>query len=335
MPLQKDIFAASLQTADKLADHGRQTEFDQHQLVTNQVSELGFATVLQVGEQLQAINLNTVLSSNRPVPSELLLDLYQRGNPPVLGQVRLGVTSQDWFPATLQVDLNGGQPTLELYVVMVTQAMLEAGQHGRLTDGQLALAAAVVAAPQLMIGLAGGLQAEHCDSQVVVPATVSPGHATPLVTVFESFSPVVSMPGTGALAVVTKERGDDVSLSAVSHLHGHSLTEKSQQQVVSAATTAKLTAGVPVMKLSWAELQQQAGRFALYVPTQVESATGRVQLQSMVESMTKAGQVDFGLLAVALGFTSEVVGDGQREKKVEKILTLSEAETPLRVLVNG
>lgn len=335
MSFQKDIFTASQQTADKLADHGRQTEFDRHQLITNQVSELGFATVLQVGEQLQAIDLNTVLSSNRPVPPELLLDLYQRGNPPVLGQVRLGVTSQDWFPATMRVDLNAGEPTLELYVVMVTQAMLEAGEHGRLTDGQLALAAAVVAAPQLLIGLAGGLQTEHCDNQDVVPATISPGHATPLVTVFESFSPALTQPATGALAVLTKERGDDVTLSTASHLHGHGLTDKSQQKVVAAASTAKLTAGVPVMKLSWAELQRQAGRFALFVPTQVEPTTGKVQLLSLVESMTKAGQVDFGLLAVALGFTSEVVGDSQREKKVEKILTLSEAETPLRVLVNG
>lgn len=323
---------------DRLADHGRQTEFGSHELVQAGASGLSFESVVALGEQLTRQNLNTVLVSTKPLPAELLATAWQRGNLPVLGQVRLGPASHDWFPATLRITPNQGTPSLELYVAMVTQDMLEASQHGKHTDGQLALAAATATAPQFLFGLSGGLRAEHCSSNGAYVATLEAGHATPLVTVFESFANR-QRPGqpSAATQAVLQERGGGITVSGASHLHGHSLSEQGKLSVVGAAAQTGLAGGITVVRLTWDELRQQAGKFAVYVPTKLDEVSGQPRLVDAIETLSGGTGVlpDLGLVAVSLGFTTEVVGDGQREQQVEKLLNPTIAETPLIELINS
>lgn len=328
----------SLQTQERLTDRGRQTEFGSHELVQAGASGLSFESVVALGEQLTKQQLNTVLVSSQPLPTELLAAAWQQGNLPVLGQVRLGPTSHDWFPATIRVIPNQGIPSLELYIAMVTQAMLEASQHGKHTDGQLALAAATAAAPQFLFGLSGGLRSEHCSSNGAYVATLEAGHATPLVTVFESFANR-ERPGqtTAATQAVFRERGTEITVSGASHLHGHSLTEQGKQSVVRAAAQTRLAGGVMVQRLSWNELCQQAGKFAVYVPTKLDEISGQPRLIDAFETLSGGTGVlpDLGLVAVSLGFTTEVVGESQREQQVEKLLSPAIADTPLIALLNS
>lgn len=326
MPIvSKEVFDQS----KRVQDIGRLTELDSHELLraddTSQIAS--FDEIRTVGRWFLDQDYNAVLPSNRPLPPALLTHHELHGNNAFLGKLALGPDLESHFPVTMQVIATPTGKDLRVHIVPIHFGALEVAQFGMRSDSLLALAAAAAVAPQFILALEGGIETTACSTKKEMVTSITPDHGTPLAVTFDSFEL-----GNRTLQSAIGATGNaNINIKQAAHLHGQA--KPSTQQISRAAAGSKIAAGVPITST----LRSDLPRHALFISTFEDPITGAERIVSMHESLIDAGimTADLSFLAAALGFTARVVGDTKREQTVEKVLSPSQAETPLREIFSA
>lgn len=314
--------------AGKVQDTGKLAEINNHELLraedtSDQIAS--FDQIRSVGKWFLEQKYNAVLPSSKPLPTTLIDRSQLRNGGSFLGKLALGADITSQFPVTIEVVTTPQGQDLRVHIVPIDFGALEIAQFGQRSDSLLALAAAAAVAPQFILALENGIKTTMCSSKKETVSAITPDHGTPLAVTFDVFGL-----STKTLTNTIEITGNnDISIKQAAHLHGQN--KPSTEKVSQAASASKIAAGVPITTL----LRSQLPKHALFITTQDDPVSGEKRIVSMNESLWSAGvsTAELSFLAAALGFTAQVVGDSNREKTIEKILTPTHADTPLRELV--
>ncbi|MDQ3008322.1 MAG: hypothetical protein M3Q81_01875 [bacterium] len=309
-------------------DAGKLRELDSHQLLSTD-KDTGITTfddVRTVGELFLSQTYNSVLRSDRELPSNLLQRHLLDGGGTFLAKLQLGITSADTFPATVEpVYAPDGTTQLRVHFMPIPFSQLEHAQFSPQTDSLLALAAAAAVAPQFMLALNEGLATTNCASKSESVTTLKPDHGTPLVVTFDSFN-TRPRPVSAIDTVLSVTQNPDITIKQAAHLHGQNQANISN--LARPAGESGVGAGVPVYSKTRAELPPHALHYST-----VTDENGQIRIVGLSELQSQLRSTDLSLIAVALGFTAKVVGDSANEKVIERILQPANAATPLRSLI--
>lgn len=313
------------QKSSQAQDSGRLREINSHQLLQTNEDAGQIATfdqVLSVGSWFLDQQYNSVLPSTQPLPQGLLSRHEATGGGAFLGKLVLGKESESHFPVTVELVNTEVGRDLRLHIVPIHFGALEVAQYGHHSDSLVALAAAAAIAPQFILGLEDGLTGD-CSSQKTEKSRINADHGTPLAALFESFQLQ-----SNVLDSATQITGN-TSLTIAQAAHLHHLPDKKSTKISGGAGLSKVAAGVPLRTM----LRSALPKHALYIATQLDPA-GQAHIVTLQESLFASDPAyDFGLIAVALGITASVVGDSAKEQKMERVLSVTSGDTPLKEIV--
>lgn len=307
-------------------DPGRLEELDSHQLLEkNSEPVVSFDQVRATGAWFLAQNFPTPLPSSSPLPTRLLGRHLANGNTPFFIKLALGASEEDHFPASARVIQTPlGEYDLSLEIVPIPYSALRRPSSERHTDSLLALAAVAASAPHFLFALESGVHTTNCSTKKDHVTSITPDHGTPLAVVFDGFQS-----NTNTLTAVTKAtQNPALTVRQATHLHGQN--QANAKTISGAAARSKIAAGVSLRSLTRSELPKHV----LFLQTTLDEQ-GRPVLVSSDDSLhTSVSQApEFGLLATALGFTAQVVGNASREHRIERILSPHQVDTPLHEVV--
>ncbi len=312
-------------------DIGRLRELDGHELlnVEEKDKHVSFDQVLKLGKWFLEQKFSTPLPSTRPLPQRLL-EAYSLNNSGVfMGKLALGSETSKQYPVTGEVVQTPTGRDIRLHIVPIDFQSLEVAQFEQYTESLLALAAVAAVAPQFILALENGMITTLCSTKKDVVTEVTPDHGSPLAVLFDSFEHrqdtlqnLVHVTGNASL-----------SMKQAGHLHGQSTQQT--QKISRSAGGSKIAGGVPIRTLLRSELAQYGVvKHVLYVQTN-EDELGNKQLLSMQDSLFQSGlqPMYLPMVAAALGFTQQVVGNSVREQMLEGILQPKNSEVPLSELL--
>lgn len=306
-------------------DHGKLREIDENPLLqieskSESEGEVSFSQVQALGELSRQQQFDTVLPSNKPLPAWAT----SIGQELFFGRVAFGKSPAEQYPVTGKfLQLPDGAWDVELQIVPVSVEVFSSLGESSHQDSMLALAAATVAAPWYINGLETGLRGD-CSSQTEATRLLASDHGTPLAAVFGSFQ----TNGSFADAATQVAGNPHISIRDAAHLH-HKPAAVSRA-LSTAASATKVAAGMQLHTYKRSELP----RHALLVAT-TTTEHGAPQIVTQQEMFSSLVGTDFSLIAVALGVAHSVVGEAVHEKKMEQLLKLESADTPLRELVQS
>jgi len=328
MPTLFDKETAS--NAAKTQDRAKLAEMTRHQLLKANENGSGqiatFDEVRAVGRWFLNQRFNTVIPSTKQLPAGLLARYEANGGGTFLGKVAFGSDEEKQFPATIEVVKTPRGKDLRIHIVPIHFEALKVAQFGSHTDSLLALAAAAAVAPHFVLGLEGGLTGDCSTGNVnkTEEPLIKVDHGTPLAAVFESFQ---SQNSGAVLSSALEVTGNDqLTIEQAAHLHH--LRENDFSKISSAAANSKISAGVPVRSL----LRNELPKHVLFVSTSANE-DGKPKINTMEETLFSESGSDFGLVATALGMTATVVGDSDREKRMERVLSVKSGDTPLSEII--
>lgn len=307
-------------------DLGRLRELDSHQLLGENNSPLvSFDQVRATGAWFLAQDFPTPLPSSSPLPPRLLGRHLASGNAPFFIKLALGASEEDHFPASARVIQTPlGKHDLSLEIVPIPYSALRRPSSERHTDSLLALAAVAASAPHFLFALESGVHTTNCSTKKEHVTSITPDHGTPLAVVFDGFQS-----NTNTLTTVTKAtQNPTLTIRQATHLHGQNQADAKTISV--AAAHSKIAAGVSLRSLTRSELPKHV----LFLQTTLDEQGQPILVGSNDSLRASFSQVpEFGLLATALGFTAQVVGNSRREHRIEHILSPHQVDTPLHEVV--
>lgn len=311
-------------------DRGRLQELDKHELLRNEEGTENIASFDQVkflGDWFLKQTFNQQLASNRPLPEGVLSRYQQSKKGAFLGKLALGSSLEEQFPVTIQPAQGAQGLDLRLQIVPIHFAALEKSAFGKRSDELLALAAAAAVAPQFIFALEEGIETRECSTKKSVVSSITPDHGTPLAVTFDAFQNTEA-----TLQEAIRATGNsELSIRQAAHMHGQNPLNVGK--ITRAASDSRIAAGVKVLSRFRSELPKHV----LFWSAKEDESTGQKEILSLQEALAQAGlaEVDLALLASALGFTAQVVGNSSREHQIEKILSPSYVELPLRDVIRS
>ena len=241
-----------------------------------------------------------------------------------MAKVILGRSPQDHYPATVAVIRRGAHLDIRIHLVPIAFSAFEVLAFSQGHDAVLPLLSASVVAPQMILGLAHGLEG-GCSSSQQPTSLLKSDHSTPLAAVLESFQPGNKQNVLTAATHVTSNS----LLSVRDAAHLHHLNEPKASTIATPAGQSGIAAGVPIYSYSRAEL----GVHALALPVVVDE-NGKQQITSLTEVfLQNHPDFDLSAIAVVLGVSTVLQTPGL-ERKMERVLTAT-ADTPLHELVRN
>lgn len=326
----------TVQSVTRVQEKSALKQIDNHELLRSDENDeqvIGFDQVLQFGRWFLNYDNQLTKEIDGRLPLDKIkpmLDRYAaRQSGPFLAKIIFGQGAENHWPATVEVvRLPDGRYDLKMHIVSVHYGALEVAKNTNTTDGFVALAAAAAAAPHFSLALTDGVSTTHCATKKEIVTGIKPDHGGPLGVLFDSFDNK-----TNTLQSITGATKDsNLTIKSGSHLHG--MTTPTTNHIVRAAGASKVAAGVVIHPKfrSDADLPFHT----LRIPTRVNEQ-GKTEIISLQEAISEAGLagLELSLLAVALGFTSQVIDNTKNELLVEKLFDPKHAETPLRNLVSS
>lgn len=338
-------------TINKLQDLGRLSEIDGHSLIRLDDPMLGeettqnisFDQVKRLGAWFLQQKFDLAVPSKDPLPV-----FFRNYNPsvqgPLLAKIAYGPQAEKQFPVTVEFVTDPDRPEysrLLLHHVGISLADLARSEHESVTDSMLALASAAAFAPFAILPLRDGVQTTRCSTKKTeTPTGMRLDHGSPLAVVFETVtsdaedSKTASRTSSTLSAIEDAKQNKLLTLRDLGHVHGQDVNKTAL--ITTAAGKSKMAAGVSIRSVYRDQLQKSGkeGKHILFFQQGVNEF-GQPRLVGLYEALADVGikPSEVGVAAVALGFTTHIVGNSVAEKKVEKIFDPSNAEVPMSELI--
>lgn len=325
------LFSSETESSTRLLhDPAKNKETAHHQRLQN--PDNGIVSpekVINFGEMLvreiPSFSQGTVFTEKNTIPFRVMESLVARGNHRFFAQLCLGAQKDEWYLATGRVTGSDMLTrAIELQIVPVSIQSLEKSKFEKHQDTTLLLAAAALSASTLPDVFQDGLTTQECSTKQQVVTTVTPSHAGPLATTFDSWRSSSNVFD----GLKRSARKLDPSLSDLTHLHGVPEQRAAQSRI--ATSQSGLAAGLELTTLSLANLP---GPYALYVRHFVNDH-GKKDIMNIPELFPElSNQQQLAQVAAALAFTAHVIGEIKRENMLEDTFQVKNADVPMRELL--
>lgn len=313
-----------------LLDPAKHKESAHHQRLNSKYeTQISPEHIIHLGEllvrEVEQFSRGTVFTEKAQIPGRAMDSLVERGNHRFFAQLCLGAQKTEWYLATGRVvGDNLLNREIELQVVPVSVASLEKSQFSRHSDATLLLAAAALSASSLPDLFQDGLTTGDCSTKQRVVTTVTPSHAGPLASTFDTWKNSTQVFD----GLKRSARNLDPTLSDLTHLHGVAVARASQSRVET--SQSGLAAGLELTTLKMREL---VGPYVLTVRHFVNEV-GKKEIMTLPEMFpVLANPQHLSEAAAALAFTAHVIGDDRREKALEETFQVSNADVPMSELL--